>query len=400
MGVTTKTPERDRFADLMRTVALGAVILGHWTMAAVWWQDGELKVDNALNLQPWLWPLTWVFVLVPLFFLVGGFANYTSWTRTVSRGGGLREFARRRLVGLWVPVAPFLALVAIAVFAALQAGAPRGTTILVAVFVVMPLWFLLVYTVLALAVPFMLAAHRRWGVWVWLVMALGAIGFDALRTATDNSWAATANYFLVWALAQQIGFAYADGTLARWGKKVLALWAAGATALLVGAVTLGPWPASMIGLAGERSNFSPPAVPALLFMLAQIPLVLLSRDWFAKRLNRPAVAKVLDRASALAMPSFLWHLPVLVLVTGVVLVAGIPLPEPATATWWLTKPLFIFAYVVGLYGVLSGLNDVRKKRALRAELAAAGRAETTAAEPLPQPELTKSPAQNQSSDQH
>ena len=110
--------------------------------------------------------------------------------------------------------------------------------------------------------------------------------------------------------------------------------------------------------------------------------------------------KVLDRASALAMPSFLWHLPVLVLVTGVVLVAEIPLPEPATATWWLTKPLFIFAYVVGLYGVLSGLNDVRKKRALRAKLAAAGRAKTTADEPLPQPAPTKNPAQNQSSDQH
>ncbi|WP_306514020.1 acyltransferase family protein [Janibacter hoylei] len=74
------TPDtRNRVVDLYRAVAIGVVVLGHWLMAAVVVRDGELAMANTLDLVPPLQGLTWVLQVMPLFFLVGGYANATSW---------------------------------------------------------------------------------------------------------------------------------------------------------------------------------------------------------------------------------------------------------------------------------------------------------------------------------
>ena len=49
------------------------VVLGHWLAVLVTWEDGTVTGENALNVVPDLWPLTWVFQVMPLFFFVGGF---------------------------------------------------------------------------------------------------------------------------------------------------------------------------------------------------------------------------------------------------------------------------------------------------------------------------------------
>lgn len=345
--------ERDRFADLLRTLALGSVVYGHWLMAAVWHDaDGVLRVDNVLNHARGLWPLTWVAVLVPLFFFVGGHVNATSWRRTQAAGGTAAQFIKRRLARLFVPIVPFLAFVGIGVGIALMAGAPRDLVRGITLVVVMPLWFIAVYAVLAMLIPPMVRLDARFGVAVWIVMALAAAGFDGLRFLTDNAGVAAPNYVLVWGLAQQIGIAYASGRWRDWTPRAIATWGGVVFVLLILAVSVGPWPPSMIGLSGERSNFAPPAVPALLIMGVQIAVVLLLRPALQRILTRPTTARRLDVASAYAMPAFLWHLPVLVMCVGLFLLTGVALPEPATATWWLTRLIVLPVLTVALWAWL------------------------------------------------
>ena len=66
---------RNRVVDLLRAAAIVVVVLGHWLMAAVVVRGGELVPGHLLGLATWTHPLTWVFQVMPVFFLVGGYAN-------------------------------------------------------------------------------------------------------------------------------------------------------------------------------------------------------------------------------------------------------------------------------------------------------------------------------------
>ena len=90
---------RNRAVDLMRAGSIGAVVLGHWTLAAVTVDAGRLDPGNILELARWTHPLTWAFQVMPVFFLVGGYVNGLSWRSAQARGetygGWLRARARR-----------------------------------------------------------------------------------------------------------------------------------------------------------------------------------------------------------------------------------------------------------------------------------------------------------------
>lgn len=333
---------RDRFADLVRSVALGAVICGHWTMAAVSVDaGGALHVGNVLARARWAWPATWVLVLIGLFFLVGGFANATSLTRARARGLSSRAWVGRRLRGLFGPVVPFVALVLAVVGLALLAGAPRGLTATVAVAVLMPLWFLAVYGVLVVLAPLGLRLDARWGWRVWIIMSVGAVAVDAVRIVTDVPWYGYLNYVLVWGLAQQLGFAYRDGRLTRVRAPALALWAAAGFGTMALLASTGEWSWSMVGLPGDRSPMNPPSTQALAHVWAQVPLALLARRALAGRLDGPRAAPLLDRVADASLRAFLWHLPLYVVVTALWFAAGWPFPEPASGLWWATRPLVL-----------------------------------------------------------
>ena len=70
---------RNRVVDFLRAAAILTVALGHWTAAAVVVRDGRLVPDQILNIAAWTHPFTWVIQVMPLFFLVGGYANALSW---------------------------------------------------------------------------------------------------------------------------------------------------------------------------------------------------------------------------------------------------------------------------------------------------------------------------------
>ena len=69
------TTERNRVVDLVRVLALGGVVLGHWLKQG-WYVDHEtLHRAGLLGIAPWTHPLTWIFQVIPIFFIVGGYAN-------------------------------------------------------------------------------------------------------------------------------------------------------------------------------------------------------------------------------------------------------------------------------------------------------------------------------------
>ena len=78
---------REPSADVYRVLAVVVVVIGHWLVSAVTFHDGQFGNDYPLALMPWTRWLTLVFQVVPVFFLVGGYASAASWTLWRDVGG-------------------------------------------------------------------------------------------------------------------------------------------------------------------------------------------------------------------------------------------------------------------------------------------------------------------------
>src|SRR5688500_5836380 len=94
---------RDRYIDLLRAFSILVVIVGHWLMAVIYLDADGIRGENALEVVPGLWLLTWVLQVMPLFFLVGGFSNLVAWRSMRSKGLSYGDFLRSRIVRLMRP---------------------------------------------------------------------------------------------------------------------------------------------------------------------------------------------------------------------------------------------------------------------------------------------------------
>jgi peptidoglycan/LPS O-acetylase OafA/YrhL len=355
--------ERDRYVDLLRTLALAAVVLGHWTMAAITVDSrGGVSVRNALDDFPALHGLTWIFQLVPLFFFVGGVANAAAWQRVVDSGGSMQRYVRRRLARLVRPALGLLVGAPAGAVALLALGVPAELAIQTLVFVLLPLWFLAVYVPLTAAAPYLLRLHARFTVRVPLLLASAVALLDLARHITGRTVFGWPNMLVFYALAQQLGFCYRDGWLLSVRRRWLVLWLAGALGGLVAATASPVWPTSMVGLPGETSNMTPPGIPLLCLLLTQVPVVLLLRPHVLPLLQRPTVVRVVDTVSQRSMSAFLWHIPLLVAVAGTLVLIGAPFPAVGSTSWWWTRPLWLAALMLLLLAALSGPHAVGRLR--------------------------------------
>jgi peptidoglycan/LPS O-acetylase OafA/YrhL len=341
-SLAAATPSsRDRYVDFLRVVSIVTVVLGHWTMAAVGRSGDGLAAANVLSSTPWLWPATWVAQVMPVFFVVGGFSNLVSWQATRRRGGGYAEYLSGRTSRLLRPVLPLAAVWLVLPLVLGRIGLPAEQVALAAKAMVQPLWFLAVYLVVVALAPAMAALHRRFRLWVPVSLAAMAAGIDALRFGTGGERAGYLNVLVVWVLVHQVGFFYADGTLARLSRRALGgLGAAGLGALVILTGT-GRYPSSMVGLPGEASNMSPPTVCIIALAVWQVALVMLARGrvsaWLARRGPWSAVIAV----GSMAMTLYLWHVTAMVGLYGLVLALNGPLPTPGSWLWWATRPLWL-----------------------------------------------------------
>ena len=92
-AIAKATPDdRLRSIDLVRTVSMLVVVVGHWLLALVWINSGgETEVGYALSESKVMQYMTWILQVMPLFFLAGGFSNARSYAAARNKGTPRRE---------------------------------------------------------------------------------------------------------------------------------------------------------------------------------------------------------------------------------------------------------------------------------------------------------------------
>jgi fucose 4-O-acetylase-like acetyltransferase len=348
---------RNPYLDLIRVSAIAAVVLGHWIATGITYKHGRLNGVDVLGVSPWTSWLTLIFQVVPLFFLVGGYANALSWTRYRAAGGSAFGWTRHRARRLLVPTAGYIAVIAVAVVACTAAGANRDDLQEAGWALSLHLWFLAPYLLLLLLTPAFLAAHRRYGVAVPAVMAVAAVVIDIGYIEEHWRFVGWANYVLVWGTFHQLGFAWHDGFLAGRRGRAFVL-ATGAFCALVALIWWGPYPVSMVGVPGARiQNASPPSAALLAFGLTQVGLVMLAAPSVSAWLARPTRGRLrafIQRANTLTMPVYLWHMAPVVLVAVVAYPNGwLAQPSIGSRAWWIQRIPWVAMLTLVLAAVLA-----------------------------------------------
>jgi surface polysaccharide O-acyltransferase-like enzyme len=344
-----ETPaERNRVVDLMRVVSILVVVFGHWLLAAVTIQDGELVAGHLLELADWTHPLTWVFQVMPVFFFVGGYANALSWRSARRSGEPYGAWLRARLRRLALPVVPLLLLWGIGGWLAINLGLDWEMLQLASKVALVPTWFLAAYVVIVTLAPPALAVWERFGWWsIFAGVALAGFA-DVLAIGADLVPVGFLNYLFVWGTVHQLGYAWVDGKIEGMGRR-LALLVAGFAATLA-LVWAGPYPVAMVGLdTAEVTNSYPPRVTLAFLALFQAGLVLVFEPLLSRLAHRARVWTFVVGVSAQIMTLYLWHLTAMIVAIGVGLgVGGFGFGvEPLSGTWWATRPLwFVFLIVL------------------------------------------------------
>lgn len=365
-ALASATPDtRDRFVDFLRVASLLGVILGHFLMAVVFLDPhaspATMEFTNVLELAPWTRWGTLALQVMPIFFVVGGFAHATSIRSLRARGGGYADFVNARISRLVRPALVFVAvgvIVGFVVDASVRDRLEIGPVLQIAGQL---LWFIGIYLIAAAFAPALLRAHERFG-WRALAALVGAAALvDILRLAGGVDGVKWLNFAFVWLALHQLGFFYADGvagpvTEPRKGRRLgAALLAVGVGAIVL-LSTLGPYGTAMVSYAGEKlSNLAPPTVVLLAFGIAQAGALLIVRPAVTRWLSRRGPWRAVIMGGAVAMTAFLWHFTALIGVFVALWLAGVTLDSsPAEASFWWTKLAVLvpfLAVVVGLVAV-------------------------------------------------
>ncbi|HET7073200.1 MAG TPA: acyltransferase [Mycobacterium sp.] len=332
----TARPDRNLAVDFCRVSGVVLIVLGHWLAGSVTYHNGSFGRQNPLVDIPWTQWLTWPFQAVPTFFLVAGYAGAVSWTHRRQTDGVSRQtWLRHRLARVLGPTTVYVVLVSAMV--AVAVGRVAGSTLEYAGWAIaMHLWFLAVYLVVVSLTPIAIAAQRRWGLVVPMVLAMGVVAVDALSIGGHAHDLRRLNYLLCWGALYQLGIAWHGGLLAHRRAMLLAVGSAIALALAIG---VGPYPVSMIGVPGQTlDNTTPPTAAMLAFGYAQAGIVIAVAPALNRALRAGLVKRVLSVANNNVMALYLWHMIPVVLVAIVGYPAGLlPQPPEGTAQWWLAR---------------------------------------------------------------
>ncbi|BCI51573.1 hypothetical protein NIIDNTM18_08510 [Mycolicibacterium litorale] len=337
------------------------VVLWHWTLSITHWDgDYTLVMPNPIGYVPGKWAATWVLQVMPVFFFVGGYANLAGWQANTRDGGGAGRFLAARLRRLLTPLLPFLA-VWLAFDLVLQATG-RRSVLEWGIVVFVPLWFIGVYAGVIAAVPLTARLHRAWGWRVPVVLAVLVLAADALRLGAG--WGGPVPALLgsacVWLYCHQIGYFWRDGTLVKGGRPLAAAVAAAGFAGLVLLTTFGPYSRSMVAVQGEdTSNMFPTTAPITALATFQLGLVMLARPRLNAWLRRRGPWRAVVAANGLTMTVFVWHMTALVVFLWLYERAGFTLSSEPTATWWLTRPVWIVGPGLVLAAILAVLTGSR-----------------------------------------
>ena len=359
--LAAKTPDdRNRYVDFLRAVSILVVVSGHWLVAALYYHDGSLSPGALMEIQPNTQWLTWIFQVMPIFFIVGGYANAVSIQSARRRGTSYAGWLAGRLSRLVTPV--LLLLVVWAVLAAILhfSGVSGRVLQLASRAALIPTWFLAIYVMVVVLAPATYIAWQRWGFASLLAFAiLGALG-DLAYLGSALNWVGWSNYFWVWLSVHHLGYAWRDGRLAS-PAKLLLYSMLGLLALML-LIQKGPYPLAMVGSPnGELSNTTPPKMTLLALGIFQFGLLLAIEAPMRRWLSGLRLWAATVLINSMIMTLYLWHLTILVIVVALLYLAGgIGLGlEPGSLDWWLTRPLwigFLFAVLLPATMLLAPLE--------------------------------------------
>lgn len=367
--IADKTPDkRERHVDLVRALAIGVVVIGHWLAVAVTEANGEIDGINALVELGWAHPLTWLLQVMPLFFFIGGYANSASIRANRKAGGDALGWVLSRFERIVVPTTALLATLVIGVAVARAVGMDLDTAATGAWLASIPLWFLAAYlAVLALA-PMTEAGSRRFG--FGLPVVLVGVVVLAEVASMGVGWEAVGdiNHLVVWLVAHQLGYHWRDGSLPATPSVGIPMAIIGGL-IAVALVTVGPYPTSMVGVPGDDvQNTAPPTAALLALGIAQIGIVLAVRDSVSKWLQRARVWKAVVAVNAVILTLFLWHMAAALVAALALYPTGV-LPVLAVDSWqwlalrpvWLVACAAVLVVLVAIFGAIeAGVPGARK----------------------------------------
>jgi fucose 4-O-acetylase-like acetyltransferase len=342
---------RDRYVDFLRGVSILVVIAWHWVFSITQWSDeGALGMPNPISDVPGLWLATWLLQIMPVFFLVGGYANLAALEAAERVGDGGRAFLWARLRRLLTPVAVFVGVWAVGDTVAVVTLPGYRSVLSWGMVVFVPLWFLAVYVCVVVLTPLTARAHRWGREPVLVALGAGVALADLARLRFGLEAAGLVGSALVWVFTHQLGYFWRDSAQQRGSRRVPVALVVGALALLVVLTNVGPYPRSMVSERSGGSNMFPTTSCIAALAVLQLGVVLLARPAISRWLQgrRPWSATVV--VNAVAMTLFTWHMTALVAAIGVYQLLGGTLGREATAGWWAQRPLWLV-----LPGVFLGL---------------------------------------------
>lgn len=323
---------RDRVMDAVKALALLLVIAGH---ALAWTVTSSGSAINTLEAVPYMFPLTWVLQILPLFFLLAGAG--------LTRLAASRD-SRGYLVRLTRLGAPTLPLIAVTMVIALIVGVLAGQDIgrVAGLLPVQLVWFLGVYLVLVAAAPLLVRLSRPSAIAVWLVLILGV---DLLRVNV-NEFIGWANLILVWGLFAAIGTRLDRLRTIR--RPILAIGAIAFAAAAIIAIVVGPYSPALVSTDAVQgiSNLAPPTIVLALVGLAQICLLLAVWPLLQRALDRDRLWVPVAIFASRAMEIYVWHMLAFALAIGAMI--GLALAPAALSLLWWLQHIAVAALVLGV----------------------------------------------------
>ncbi len=351
--LAAQTPEeRNRYVDFLRSISILVVIVGHWMIATAYYSDGDLSHGHLLKSEPQTQWLTWLFQVMPIFFIVGGYSNGVSLESARRKGTDYGGWLAARLNRL---VAPLLVLIvswaAIAVILHLF-GASRETIQYASQASLIPTWFLAIYIMVVILAPLSYAFWKRFGFFSFWIFVAVAVLVDVAFFVAKVEWLGWSNYFWVWLAVHHLGFAWRDGRFESPVK--LLLFSALGLATLWLLIFKGPYPLAMVGSPDPGlSNTLPPKITLLALGVFQFGLLLSLENPMRRALSGLRLWTATVLINSMIMTVYLWHITVMILVVAVLYLAGgfgLGL-EPGTEAWWYSRIVWIGILLVLLLPV-------------------------------------------------
>lgn len=362
LAAATKS-DRNRAVDFYRAAAMVAVALGHWAAIAISvGADGELISGNALEFDISMSWITWLFQVMPLFFVVGGFSSAVSLDSHLSKNGRPQDWVAARLRRMVAP-AIVLAGTWLAIIGVGTAAGVGGLAVAGAVAAAIPLWFLANYTIDTAIAPWLYPAFRKYPA---KVAAIGVAAFGLLEILRLEGFHTIAqlNWVIGWLLFQVAGFAWREGFLPK-GKAMVAT--AGAFWIAAVVAVLGPYPMTMVHVPGiDHSPTHPPSLALMLFGAAYSATALAAAPRISTALaERPKAWAAVVAANAISLSVYLWHFTAAVAATAVFYALGmLPTADVGTGAWWLEKLPMIGLSAVFLAAIVAAVGRFEQRALL------------------------------------